>query len=385
MYSPLYFLSALGSGGIVVTFFLWLLFWVAHPGHPIPIYEDVVLAFQLSSTLKKIIILSAVIGILFFLIWHLKLMFWNFKNYFKFSKTSSGRKMLSNDTQVQRLAVPLALSMSINVMFIFGAIFIPKLWSVIEYLFPFAIIGFLIIGLWSMSMYGNLFQHALKGNFNMNANTSFAQVLPAFTFSMVAVGLSAPAAMSHNEIVVSISLILSSFFIVVSIFLALVKTISGLHQIFTKGIKESAIPTLWILIPIVTVLGIALMRQTHGVVHTLHLGKENSLMPPLTAAVCLQIFVFFLGYQAMKIFNYIPRMFRGEIKTPSVFAIICPGVAFAVLLQFYINKGLVASGIIIKFSLPYILLSILPLGISLVTIILFVKLNQILKVGKKLY
>jgi len=41
MYSPLFFLSALGSGGIAVTFFLWLLFWIAHPVHPIPVFEDI--------------------------------------------------------------------------------------------------------------------------------------------------------------------------------------------------------------------------------------------------------------------------------------------------------------------------------------------------------
>jgi len=381
MYSPLFFLSALGSGGIAVTFFLWLLFWIAHPGHPIPVFEDIILAFKTASVMKQMIISISLIGILFFIIWHLKLMFWNFKNYFQFIKTLAGKKMLNDDTQVQRLAIPLALAMTINAMFIFGAVFVPKLWSVVEYLFPFAIIGFLIIGIWSMKMYANLFRHALMGNFNMNANTSFAQVLPAFTFAMVAVGLSAPAAMSENVITVNVSLICSSFFIVISIFLTLVKTISGLHQIFTNGIQENAIPTLWILIPIVTVLGIALMRQSHGIHHTLHLGNEGSLMPPLTAAVCLQIFVFFLGYQAMKIFNYIPRMFKGEITTPAVFAIICPGVAFAVLLQFYINKGLVASGIIIKFSLPYIILSILPLVVTFITIILYAKLNRRLKVG----
>ena len=31
-YSPLYFLVSLGSGGLVVTFFMWLMHWVPHPG-----------------------------------------------------------------------------------------------------------------------------------------------------------------------------------------------------------------------------------------------------------------------------------------------------------------------------------------------------------------
>lgn len=43
-----------------------------------------------------------------------------------------------------------------------------------------------------------------KGDvFDVTAHNSFAQLLPAFALSMVAVGLSAPAAMSANQFVVS--------------------------------------------------------------------------------------------------------------------------------------------------------------------------------------
>ncbi len=44
-YSPLYFLSTLGSGGLMVTFFMFLMFWVPHPGRPVPIFEDIIFAF----------------------------------------------------------------------------------------------------------------------------------------------------------------------------------------------------------------------------------------------------------------------------------------------------------------------------------------------------
>ena len=33
-YSPLYFLASLGAGGLAVTFFMYLMFWVPHPGQP---------------------------------------------------------------------------------------------------------------------------------------------------------------------------------------------------------------------------------------------------------------------------------------------------------------------------------------------------------------
>ena len=31
-WSPLYFLASLGAGGLAVTFFMFLMFWVPHPG-----------------------------------------------------------------------------------------------------------------------------------------------------------------------------------------------------------------------------------------------------------------------------------------------------------------------------------------------------------------
>ena len=29
-----------GAGGLAVTFFMWMMFWVPHPGQPVPIFED---------------------------------------------------------------------------------------------------------------------------------------------------------------------------------------------------------------------------------------------------------------------------------------------------------------------------------------------------------
>ena len=44
------------------------------------------------------------------------------------------------------MAIPLTFGMTMNVFFVLAATLIPGLWSVIEYIFPLAIMGFLIIG-----------------------------------------------------------------------------------------------------------------------------------------------------------------------------------------------------------------------------------------------
>ena len=38
-YSPLYFLAALGNGGLAVSFFIYLMFMLPHPHTPIPTWE----------------------------------------------------------------------------------------------------------------------------------------------------------------------------------------------------------------------------------------------------------------------------------------------------------------------------------------------------------
>jgi hypothetical protein len=57
------------------------------------------------------------------------------------------------------------------------------LWSVIEYLFPLAIIAFLAIGCWPSGIYGDFLGRVLtEGGFNCAANNNFGQILPAFAF-----------------------------------------------------------------------------------------------------------------------------------------------------------------------------------------------------------
>ena len=80
-YSPLYFLAALGAGGLAVTFFMWLFFWVPHPGQPVPVFEDIMAAFQTGSLAMQSAILLAMAGIAVFAVLHFKSMIWNVGQY----------------------------------------------------------------------------------------------------------------------------------------------------------------------------------------------------------------------------------------------------------------------------------------------------------------
>ncbi len=75
-----------------------------------------------------------------------------------------------------------------------GLAFVPGLWSIVEYLFPMALIAFIAIGWIAFSYIDDFLGRVLTkgGLFDVTSYNSFAQLLPAFALSMVAVGLSAP-------------------------------------------------------------------------------------------------------------------------------------------------------------------------------------------------
>ncbi len=116
------------------------------------------------------------------------------------------------------------------------------------------------------------------------------------------------------------------------------------------------------------------MRQDHGVTHTLGLASTGDWLIPLLLVVSAQLFVIVFGAIAMQTHAYLPRVWRGEVQNAPVFSLICPGVALSVSLQFLINKGFVAAGVVTKFSATYWILSAIPVVLAVMTISVFLRL-----------
>ncbi len=366
-WSPLHFLASLGAGGLVVTFFMYLLFWVPHPEQPIPVFNDWVLFLETASLGGQIMTIIALGGILAFGVLHFRLLLLNFKQYHHFKANDGIEKVTGTNAHTQLMALPLTLAMSINAGFIIAAVFIPDLWSIIEYLFPVSMLAFIVLGIWASRIYLSFFSHVLHhGSFDNTANNSLAQLLPSFAFVMIGVGLSAPAAMSHNETVVGISYLLTIFFITSSLFMGFIKLTIGFNDLFKEGASRASLPTLWVVIPILTITGIATMRLSHGL-HTLELGHGASNYILLTAIFSLQIMFGLMGWAVMKRMNYFQAILNREEKSPVTFALICPGVALVIMGHFVLNKVMVASGIISQFGIFYMGFSLLLIILQLVT------------------
>ena len=78
---------------------------------------------------------------------------------------------------------PLTLSMTANVCFALDALLVPGLWSVVEYLFPLALLAFIAIGVWSLRMYGRYLSRMLvSGGYRTEEHNHLSPLIAVFTF-----------------------------------------------------------------------------------------------------------------------------------------------------------------------------------------------------------
>ncbi len=377
-YSPLYFLASVGAGGLTVSFFMWLMFWVPHPGQSVPVFEDIARAAATGSPAMIGMIAAAVAGIAVFAFLNLRSLVWNIRELRHWTGSEGHTKLATTNAETQLLTLPLALAMSVNVGFVLGLVFVPGLWGIVEYLFPLAMIAFLAIGALALRMIGRFVGRVLtEGGFNCAANNSFAQMLPAFALAMVGVGLAAPAAMSGSVAISGISIVLSTFFFMASALIAVVALILGLRSMMENGANIETAPTLMIVMPLLTVLGILLLRQSHGLhVHFDSHAAPGEMLTMLTRLLSVQVLFGLFGLTILARQGYAKRFLFGAENSPGAYALVCPGVGLAVMMQFWLNKGLVEAGLLAKFGAAYWGISALALASQFAMVWLVLHLNR---------
>ncbi|WP_349371589.1 hypothetical protein [Salinarimonas sp.] len=376
-YSPLYFLAALGAGGLAVSFFMYLMWMTPHDGSPIPTFASLAAAFPAASLPMQALIAVSVAAIAVFAALHVWLLVWNIREYNAFKRTPAYATLRAGNGESQLMAYPLALAMAVNVGFIVGAVFVPGLWSVREILFPMALLAFGAIGVFAFRIYLDFLGRVLtEGGYDCAKSNSLGQMLSVFAFAMVGVGFSATAAMSHVPAVLAIGFVGATFFTVAAVVLGLVKLVLGFRSMMENRAAGETTPTLWIVVPLVTVIGIALYRMKMALAH--NFGVEvaaGEVFALLSTLFAIQILFGLIGWAVMKRVGYFGRWVVGPEKSPGSFALVCPGVGLFVMGNFLINPGLVGIGLVEPLSLGYAMLYLPLVAVQLATVWLFVKLT----------
>lgn len=379
-YSPMYFLAALGAGGAAVSFFMYLMFITPHPDTPIPTWESWHAVWDKGDPFMQGLIAFSLTAIILLSLLHIRLLIWNIVEYQRFKKTDAYTRLKSSNGEVQLMAMPLTYAMSINVGFILGALFVPNLWSVVEYLFPLAMAAFLIVGVYALELFvGYMSRLLTTGQFDCAKNNSLGQMIAVFAFSMVAVGFSAPAAMSKTALTSGFALVLTLLFLSAAAILGVIYLALGFRAMLQQGIDREGSVSLWIIIPILTVGGIALYRLSMAMHH--NFGAEITAIESLaffSVVLGVQLFFGIMGLAVMNRLGYFDTYTsrQGTGKSAGSYALICPGIALTVMLFFFIHKGLIDAGLLVKFSLAYYILLAPVVALQLKTVLVMLRLNS---------
>lgn len=376
-YNPLYFLTALGAGGLAVSFFMYIMWMTPHAGQPIPSFTTLVAAFQAGSLAMQALIVMSLVGIALFGVLHVRYLIWNFARFNEWKKTEAAEKLRAGNAETQLMAIPLTLAMSVNVGFIVGAVFVPGLWEIAEYLFPFALLAFGAIGVYALRLFADFMGRVLvDGGFHCANNNSLATMLSVFAFAMIGVGFSAGTAMSHNHITSVVGFIGASFFLVAAVLFGAIFLVMGFRSMMEHKANPETVPTLWIIIPFITVAGIAVYRMKSALEHNFGVewaaGDRFALLAVLFS---VQLVFGLIGYVVMKRAKYFEQYVSGEKKSSGAYALICPGVALFVFANFLINPGLVGLGVMDKFSIAWFVAYIPLVVLQALTIKVYFQLN----------
>lgn len=438
-YSPIYWLGALGFGGVMVTFFLLLHVNVPHPDTAIPtaigikkflnmdggglqkvavgmmakkaiakkqaamhgqeLAPEVITGIKqkvaqnkqkVAALVSKLKIQQAVAyiglgGMLIAIILHFRLLFWNISKYWQFKKTEQFRQLKDSIKEVQLMAIPLTLAMSVKVYILGGSVFIDGFYGPLNMWITFFL--YLAVGVYAIYIFGEYFGRILdEGSSEFITNNNLSQMLAIFAFAMISGGLMGPAAFSSDPMLSKWSFMIALAFGAVSLLFAFIKFGNSMAPIFSRGVSATGSVSILIIVPILTLFGVwGVLRAEHGLHHAFHSSLGYTWMiSMLTIIFALEVTFMLMGLRAMKKKDYFKRFIFGDDEhDPSAFAIICPFVAFYVWGMFWLHAGLVKSGMLDKWGMLYLVLFGFFTLVQIVLLVFYFRLNKKL-LGKTL-
>eukprot|EP01028_Stygiella_incarcerata_P012671 TRINITY_DN80206_c0_g1_i1.p1 TRINITY_DN80206_c0_g1~~TRINITY_DN80206_c0_g1_i1.p1 ORF type:complete len:501 (+),score=122.81 TRINITY_DN80206_c0_g1_i1:90-1592(+) len=384
-YNPVFFLAAVGNGGIAMAFYVYL-FFLMEPkrtlqegGYFLIGYDDI---DNYMDHDQAWLVVLCLIAFLFFSLRHYILLLSNIKEYFAWRKTPEYQHFQNSNHYIMNAAFPSAVAMSVIVGFVIVVIFGKGLTDDrnddgIEAVLIVTTSLFSLIGLWGLYILIDFFTSRLvKGNFDCGKNNSLGSMISVFCLALVATGLGGPASISKRDETAIFALTMSLLFVVMAMTMFNVQLVLGFRSMLENGLEPKAAASLLIVVPIMTVTGIAIIRALWAV--------QNWFMVPfnfgfgfiiLTVFLGVSILFLLIGMTAMGRCCYVKLFVGGPICAPGSYAMVCPGVGITVLYTFWLNFGLVYPGIVTKFGTFHWLMMTPAFVVHLITIVVILRLD----------
>ena len=382
-FQVLHILAALGAGGMTASFFFIVNFSTLHPGNVFISWDILWRDYIGGTSAHQLIVQLYMLGATISAIVHFVLLKRWFKGFSAFRQTEGYEKLKNSNAEVQLMAIPLTLTMSMNVFFILGAMYIPGLFDTITLMGMTAqLIDFMMIGagiyftlmlVLALKIFSIYWMRLVDGNLDFVQNSNLAQLIAIFAFGMIGVSL---GALSFSKIdgIALYGMSLSYIVITLTIMLGLIKLIIGFKSIFQEGIPAGGTVTLLLPVVITGMIVVGLIRADIGAIHALEIPRDGAYhLLVTTIGIGLSFFIALFAISVMRRKHYFKLLNEGKLDS-SAFALICPGFAFEVQLVLWLNVGLVFTGFVTFDSTLYYILWTPMVAIQLVTIYFFAKL-----------
>ena len=339
-FSPMHGLAALGAGGLCVSFFVWLMFLTPHPGAPVPTYESLAIAREASASAGWISLVTAMVAVM--VLTHFGLLLWWLRSGARLTAQAQ-QSQFAAESHIFKMITPLVLAMSVNAGFVAGLVFVPGLWEIKEYLFPFALVA--LFALWLMASRRWLRQiQAVKREGLSYQGKGLIELLATFAFAMISVGFSASAAMSSTIWVHTTGTVLAVAAGAMAIWAALMVLRLRATMLRSQPVAATATGSLLMGVPILTILGIAAYRLMKAGQHHFHVPvTETAITWMLGLALLGQVLIFAFAMPAISRHGGWRTLIQEQPQAAS-FSLICPGVGLFVLGMFFVSNGLIPMG-----------------------------------------
>lgn len=379
----LHILAALGAAGMTASFFFAINYMTVHPGKVFVDFDTLIANHIGQIDLLSLFIQLYILGAVASASLHFVLLIRWFKGFNLFRKTQEYQALLNSNREVQLMAIPLTLTMTMNVFFILGSLFIPGLFNsislfglqmqLIDPLFIMAGVYFFAVFVLALQIFSKYFLRLIDGELDFIQNANLSQLLALFSFGMIGVGF---GALSFSKIpeIAFFGTTMAYVVIGLTVTLSILKFVIGFKSIFEHGIDAKATVTLLIPVTVIAMTIVGLYRADIGTMHALGLERNTTYHLVLfTIGVGVSLLIGLFGLQAMRQKGFFSAL-KDNKTDAGALAMVCPGFALEVQMVLWLSIGMVHSGMVIHGSISYFIMWLPMIALQLTTVFLFFRL-----------
>lgn len=344
-FSPLSFLNVIGTGGIAISFYMYLFWLVPSELAYVPHFWTLLNQLRRGNFLIKTVIVLGTICFALFAFEQIFLFIKNFKRFWAWRRTPSYGEFCKSEQLLQLSLVPLAVSVLALVVGLLILTVVPHAWRYHGHFLPLFQLVAIGCGGYSLFLCG-LFSRRffIETDTGVSLKSWPSQIFLVMSLCVSVLELSIIKVVTYNRLLIAMGYVTGEFFFLSALLIGGFVLIGGVRAFVQNKGEEESFSVLCALFPAISVCGLAYYLQ--------HMAfSSGSYVTSFNTASIFFSLIFFqlaLGVLVWPVFSrykLVERYILGNEKALASFLLLIYGAALVVLFGFFISKGLVPCGV----------------------------------------